>query len=48
MESHIGVSVMFLTSDYDFPKGSPTREITMILLVGMLCRYFHVCPTRIQ
>ena len=37
MEFHIGVPVTFLTSDYDASDGSPTREITMILLVGILC-----------
>ena len=37
MESHIGVSVTILTSDYDPPNGSPTREIAKILLVRILC-----------
>ena len=37
MESHIGVSVTILTSDYDSPNGSPTREIAKILLVRILC-----------
>ena len=37
MEFHIGVSVTVLTSDYDSPNGSPTREIAKILLVGILC-----------
>ena len=37
MEFHIGVSVMVLTSDYDAPDGSPTREIAKVLLVGILC-----------
>ena len=37
MEFHIGVSVTVLTSDYDAPDGSPTREIARILLVGILC-----------
>ena len=37
MEFHIGVSVTVLTSDYDAPDGSPAREITMVLLVGILC-----------
>ena len=37
MESHIGVAVTVLTSDYDAPDGSPTREIAKILLVGILC-----------
>ena len=37
MESHIGVSVTILTSDYDSPNGSPTREIAKVLLVGILC-----------
>ena len=37
MESHIGVSDTILTSDYDSPNGSPTREIAMVLLVGILC-----------
>lgn len=37
MESHIGVSVTILTSDYDSSNGSPTREITKVLLVRILC-----------
>jgi len=37
MEFYIGVSVMVLTSDYDAPYGSPTREIAKVLLVGILC-----------
>ena len=37
MEFHIGISVTVLTSDYDSPDGSPTREIAMVLLVGILC-----------
>ena len=37
MEFHIGVSVTVLTSDYDAPDGSPTREIAKILFVGILC-----------
>ena len=37
MESHMDVSVTFLTSDYDASDGSPAWEITMILLVGILC-----------
>ena len=37
MESHIGVSVTILTSNYDSPNGSPTREIAKILLVRILC-----------
>ena len=37
MESHIGVSVTILTSDYDSPNGSLTREIAKILLVRILC-----------
>ena len=37
MESHIGVSVTILTSDYDSPNGSPTREIAKILLVRIFC-----------
>ena len=37
MESHIGVSVTILTSDYDSPNGSSTREIDKILLVKILC-----------
>ena len=37
MVSHIGVSVTVLTSDYDSPNGSSTREIAKILLVGILC-----------
>ena len=37
MEFHIGVSVTILTSDYDSPNGSPTREIAKILLVRILC-----------
>ena len=37
MEFHIGVPVTILTSDYDSPNGSPTREITKVLLVRILC-----------
>ena len=37
MESHIGVSITILTSDYDSPNGSPIREIAKILLVRILC-----------
>ena len=37
MEFHIGVSVTVLTSDYDAPNGSSTREIAKILLVRILC-----------
>ena len=37
MESHIGVSVTILTSDYDSPNGSLTGEIAKILLVRILC-----------
>ena len=37
MEFYIGVSVTVLTSDYDAPDGSPTWEIAMVLLVGILC-----------
>ena len=37
MESHIGVSVTILTSDYDSHNGSPTKEIAKILLVRILC-----------
>ena len=37
MEFYIGVSVTVLTSDYDSPNGSPTREIAKVLLVGILC-----------
>ena len=37
MESHIGVSVTILTSDYDSPDGSPTQKIAMVLLVGIFC-----------
>ena len=37
MEFHIGVSITVLTSDYDAPDGSPTREIAMVMLVGILC-----------
>ena len=37
MESHIGVSVTILTSDYDAPDGSPAWEIAKILLVRILC-----------
>ena len=37
MESHIGVSVTILTSDYNSPNGSPAREIARILLVRILC-----------
>ncbi len=37
MESHIGVPVTILTSDYDSPNGSSTREIAKILLVRILC-----------
>ena len=37
MKFHIGVSVTVLTSDYDSPNGSPTREIARILLVRILC-----------
>ena len=40
MEFHIGVSVTVLTSDYDAPDGSPTREIAKILLVRILCIEF--------
>ena len=32
-----GVSGTVLTSDYDAPDGSPAREITLVLLVGILC-----------
>ena len=34
---HGGNSVTILTSDYDSPNGSPTREIAKVLLVGILC-----------
>ena len=34
---HIGVSVVVFTSDYDGPDGSPARELTMVLPVGILC-----------
>ena len=37
MKSHIGVSVTILTSDYDASDGRLAWEITMILLVGILC-----------
>ena len=37
MEFYIGIPITVLTSDYDSPNGSPTREITMILLVRILC-----------
>ena len=37
MVSHIGVSVTILTSDYDSPNGSSTREIAKVLLVRILC-----------
>ena len=37
MEFHIGVSVTVLTPDHDAPDGSPAREITMVLPVGILC-----------
>ena len=36
MEFHIGVSVTVLTSDYDSPNGSPTREIAKGLLIRIL------------
>jgi len=36
MEFHIGVSVTVLTSDYDSPNGSPTREIAKVLLIRIL------------
>ena len=36
MESHIGVSVTILTSDYDAPDGSLAREVAKVLLVGIL------------
>ena len=37
MEFHIGVSITILTSNYDTPNGTPTREVAKVLLIGILC-----------